>query len=143
MKSIQTSRFGTIEIEETRVIHFPEGLLGFPQQKDYVLLDQRTDSIFCWLQSTDKPELAFVLTNPFRFMGDYLQGLSSEEEHLIQSEEGKEVVVLNIVTIPHGQAEKTTVNLLGPLVIDVDARRGRQVVLANAGYSHRQPLIPS
>lgn len=143
MRTIQTSRFGAIEIEETRVIHFPEGLLGFPLQRDYILLDHRPDSPFCWLQSTDVPELAFVLTNPFRFIRDYLQGLSPEEESLMRSEEGREVVVLNVVTIPSDQVKKMTVNLLGPLVIDVDARRGKQVVLANAGYGHRQPLFPS
>lgn len=141
MKTIRTSRFGIIEIEETRVIHFPEGLLGFPLQRDYILLDHKSDSPFCWLQSADVPELAFVLTNPFRFLGDYLQGLSPEEESLIRAEEGGEVIVLNIVSIPTGHVGKTTMNLLGPLVIDVDARRGKQVVLANAGYSHRQPLF--
>jgi flagellar assembly factor FliW len=142
MRTIQTSRFGTIEIEEARVIHFPEGLLGFPLQRDYILLDHQPDSPFCWLQSIDVPELAFVLTNPFRFAGDYLQGLSAEEQGLFELEEGGEPVILNLVTIPSGRVEKTTVNLLGPLVIDAAARTGRQVVLAGAGYSHRQPLFP-
>ena len=143
MKSIQTSRFGTIEIEETRVIHFPEGLLGFPLHRDYILLDHRPDSPFCWLQSTDAPELAFVVTDPFRFIADYLQGLSAEEQARFEVEEGGERVILNLVTIPSGQVEKTTVNLLGPLVIDATARTGKQVVLAGAGYSHRQPLFAS
>ncbi|MEW6669200.1 MAG: flagellar assembly protein FliW [Thermodesulfobacteriota bacterium] len=141
MKRIQTSRFGTIEIEENRIIHFPEGLLGFPLHRDYVLLDHKPDSPFCWLQSTDVPELAFVLTNPFRFMTDYLRDLSPEEQALFEVQEGGERVILNLVTIPTGQVEKTTVNLLGPLVIDATARRGKQVVLAGAGYSHRQPLF--
>ena len=143
MKSIQTSRFGTIEIEENRVIHFPEGLLGFPQHRDYILLDHKSGSPFCWLQSTDVPELAFVLTNPFRFIKDYLQDLSAEEQALFEIEEGGAPVILNLVTIPSGHVQKTTVNLLGPLVIDATARTGKQVVLAGAGYSHRQPLFPS
>jgi flagellar assembly factor FliW len=143
MRTIQTSRFGTIEIDESRVIHFPEGLLGFPHRRDYILLDHKEDSPFCWLQSMDEPDLAFVLINPFRFLSDYLQNLSPEENGLIRIEEGKETVVLNVVTILPGLAGKATVNLLGPLVIDVEARRGKQVVLANAGYSHRQPLGPS
>jgi flagellar assembly factor FliW len=141
MKTIRTSRFGTIEIEESGVIHFPEGLLGFPRHRDFILLDHGKNSPFCWLQSVDEPELAFVLTDPFPLVSGYLQGLSPEEESLIRFEEGKEVVVLSLVTIPQGQASRATVNLLGPLVIDVDARRGKQVVLANAGYSHRQPLF--
>ncbi|MBN1103161.1 MAG: flagellar assembly protein FliW [Deltaproteobacteria bacterium] len=142
MLSVHTSRFGTIDVDEDKMIRFPEGLLGFPHQKEFVLLDHKPGSPFRWLQAVDKPELAFIMTNPFLFKQDYLDGLSSEEEAHIVGGQGEEIAVFALVTIPSGQAEKATINLLGPLVIDLKSRNGRQVILANAGYTHRHPLFP-
>lgn len=141
MQTVQTSRFGTVEIDEHRVIRFPEGLLGFPEQKDYALLEDKQDSPFFWLQSLDVPELAFVLTNPFSFKNDYLQNLSPEEKTIFKNEHGEATVVFALVTVPSGHPEKATINLLGPLVIDSSSRTGRQIILPDSGYSHRYPIF--
>ena len=141
MLAIDTSRFGKVEIDDSRVIRFAEGLLGFPEQRDYTILEHKSDSPFCWLQSVDVPGLAFVITNPFLFKSDYLAHLSPEEEGFFKKEDGGQVMVFALVTIPHGHGERATVNLLGPLVVDPGSRTGKQVILANAGYSHRHPLL--
>ena len=65
---IDTVRFGEVEVEENRVIHFVEPILGFEKSLRYVILDHAEDSPFKWLQSADEPELAFVVTNP-KFFG--------------------------------------------------------------------------
>ncbi len=139
--NIKTTRFGDVAIDETRTLHFPEGLLGFPEQKDYVLLEHKSDSPFFWLQSVDRPDLAFILTSPFLLDKDYLKNLSPNEETLFQCREGGGISVFALVTIPSGKVEEMTVNLLGPLVIEEETRIGRQVVIANAGYSHRHPFF--
>jgi len=138
--NIETTRFGNVAIDETKIIHFPEGLLGFPEQKDYVLLEHKSDSPFFWLQSVDRPDLAFILTNPFFLDKDYLKNLSPNEETLFQCREGDSVSVFALVTIPPGKVEEMTVNLLGPVVVETEARVGRQVVIPNSGYSHRHPF---
>lgn len=141
MRKITTTRFGNVEIDEDRVIHFPEGLLGFPEQKHYALLEHTPASPFCWLQSMERPDLAFVLTNPFFVDNDYLKNLSTNEAALFQDPKGGEVSVFALVTIPPGKVEEMTVNLLGPLVIEEKTRIGRQVIIASAGYSHRHPFL--
>ena len=141
MLTINTTRFGELEIEENRVIYFPEGLLGFLEYKKYVILEHRSDSPFCWLQSVDLPNLAFVMINPFMVKNDYLEKLSPDEKQFFSNKNGDETIVFAIVTIPPGKVEEMTVNLLGPLVIDVKSRTGRQVILNNSGYNHRHPLI--
>jgi flagellar assembly factor FliW len=141
MDSIETTRFGRVEIEQSRIIHFPSGLLGFPENKDFVILEHKPNSPFCWLQSVDTPALAFVLTNPFIVQGDYLEGLSPAEKKIFSSgDNGHQKIIFVLVTIPQGEPEKMTINLLGPLVIDLAAKTGTQVVLADSGYSHRQPF---
>ena len=67
---VRTTRFGTVEIAEDRVICFPKGLLGFSEFRKYCLLEPAEDSAFFWLQSLDDPSLAFVVTDP-SFVPDY------------------------------------------------------------------------
>ena len=141
MLTIKTIRFGKLEIDEGRTIHFMEGLLGFPEQKDYVILEHKPGSPFSWLQSMDAPELAFVITDPFLVKDDYVEDLSPDEKNFFTNENGDNIIIFALVTIPPGQVEKMTVNLLGPLVIDIKARTGKQVILANSGYNHRYPLV--
>jgi len=141
MLKVKTTRFGDIEVDGTRAVRFPDGLLGFPEQRDFVILDHKADSPFCWLQSIDTPELAFVLTNPFLVKGNYLEDLPPQEAHLFKNDDGSHVIVFTLVTIPPGNVKGMTVNLLGPLVIDTKTRVGRQVILSNSGYNHRHPLI--
>jgi flagellar assembly factor FliW len=141
MHAIETTRFGRLEMEKSRIIHFPNGLLGFPANKDFIILEHKPDSPFCWLQSVESPSLAFVLTNPFLVQADYLEGLSPTEKMIFgQGEKGSQKIVFALVTIPRGEPEKMTVNLLGPLVIDIVTKTGSQVILADSGYSHRHPF---
>lgn len=141
MRKITTSRFGEIEIEEDKMLCFPEGLIGFPNQKEFIILDHKPGSPFHWLQSAEVPDLAFVMTNPFLVKQDYLHGLSPDEACYIRKEGEGEKIVFVLVTIPPGNLEAMTANLLGPLVIDAETRRGKQVILANSGYDIRFPLI--
>ena len=137
---VETVRFGPLEVKEERIIHFPDGLLGFPENKDFFIKDHKPGSPFLWLQSVDAPELAFVVTNPFLIKPDYLENLSPGERAFFSSENGKILTVFVLVTIPPGQVQNMTVNLLGPLVIDIESRTGRQVILPNSGYHHRHSL---
>lgn len=137
---IKTTRFGEIEIDESRAIHFSEGLVGFPEDEKYIIMEHKPDSPFMWLQSLASPELAFVIMNPFLVYPDYLKDISPEEEKALKPGSNETVMIFTIVTIPGGRAGESTVNLMGPVVIDQDIKEGKQVILANSGYSHRHPL---
>jgi flagellar assembly factor FliW len=141
MKKIKTTRFGEIEIDEINAIHFPDGLLGFPGKKNYVIMEHKPGSPFLWLQSTDIPDLAFVMINPFLLNVGYLENLSKEEETLLKNERDEEILVFSLVVIPEGRVEDATVNLMGPIIVEAKSRNAKQVILANSGYSHRHPLI--
>jgi flagellar assembly factor FliW len=137
---IKTTRFGEIEINKGRVIHFNEGLIGFPEDKEYIVMEHKTDSPFMWLQSVSNPKLAFVIMNPFLVFPGYLKDISPEEENALKPDNNETVMIFAIVTIPHGRPEESTVNLMGPVVVDTVSNIGKQVILANAGYSHNHPL---
>ena len=138
--NVKTTRFGEIDIDEKRVIRFPDGLLGFPEQKDYVLLEHKPGSPLFWLQSATAPYLAFVAIDPFPVKKDYLKDLQGVEKGIFKGVEDGRVIVLVIVTIKQDDVNPVTMNLMGPLVIDAEKRIGRQVILEKSGYSYQHPL---
>ena len=74
---IQTTRFGEIDIDESKIITFTEPILGFPDSKKFVLLDN-AKSLFKWLQSTENKELAFVMIDPLQIMDNYEVSVTDE-----------------------------------------------------------------
>ena len=139
---IETSRFGKIKIDEAKIIYFTSGILGFPDAKRYVLIPHRKDSPFFWLQAVDVPELAFVVILPKIFFSDFCPELPNEVKREIHLHKGDQVDFLAIVTIPKEAPEKMTVNLLGPIVVNVTRRLARQVILDSRRYPLKEPLLP-
>lgn len=137
---IKTSRFGELDIDASRIITFTEGILGFPDNLRYVLLERDTGSPFKWLQSLDNGELAFVLVDPLCFLPDYRVEISKEDAEALGISNPETTAVLCIVTIGEGGAS-VTANLLGPIVINPHTMRARQVVLMDAQYSVQYDLL--
>jgi len=137
---VETTRFGTIEIDEEKVLNFVKGILGFPNDLRYALLPHKENSPFFWLQSLDSPDLAFVVINPSLIVSDYSFELPQDAERELQFEEGDKAEALVIVTFrkrQNGDAHSMSANLLGPVVINVDKRLARQVVLDPNKYPVR------
>lgn len=138
MMTIETTRFGQVEVDETKLIVFPRGLLGFPFQKHYALVQTGPDSAFYWLQAVDRAELAFVVTDPRLFVADYRIPAKSEDLKQLSLGEADEAQVFVIVNKIDGLL---TGNLQGPLVINAETRVGKQLVLSDRKYSTRYPLM--
>lgn len=135
---IATSRFGDMEVDESRLIRFPRGILGFPEQKEYALMQTSEQSDFYWLQSVDRPDLAFVVCDPRLMVPDYRVPIKAEdldELELAGPKESQVFVIVNKVN------DLLTGNLQGPLVINVGTRIGKQLVLSDRRYSTRHPLL--
>ncbi len=135
---IETSRFGPLEVDEHRLIRFPKGILGFPNQKEYALIQTAEDSGFYWLQSVDRPELAFVVCDPRLFIPDYVVPVKVDELAQIGLEDPSAAQVFTIV---NKVDQILTGNLQGPLVINVQTREGKQLVLSDRRFSTRHPLM--
>lgn len=135
---VRTTRFGTVEIADDRVITFPKGLLGFSEHRRYCLLEPAEDSAFFWLQSIDDPTLAFVVTDPSFFVPDYSVPIRSEQMGdlgMTRLEDAQVFVIVNKVD------QTLTGNLQGPLVINTLTRNAEQFVLAEKRWNTRHPLV--
>jgi flagellar assembly factor FliW len=140
---IETSRFGTLDLLEDKVIQIPSGLFGFPESKRYTLLEHRKGSPFVWLQSVDNGSLAFVLVDPLLVKPDYEVQINPQDMDELQLADAPDgIQTLVIVNIASGEKVQLTVNLLAPIVINVKQKSGKQIILSDNRYSLRHP-IPS
>ncbi|MTI69501.1 MAG: flagellar assembly protein FliW [Firmicutes bacterium] len=130
---INTKYLGEVEIEKEKIINFKKGLLGFETLKEYVILNIPNNEAFQCLQSIKDPKVVFIITNPFLFFKDYDIKIDDEELKKIKITNNKELLLYSIVTIPK-DIKKMTANLLAPIVINIDKRIAKQIVLENTNY---------
>jgi flagellar assembly factor FliW len=135
---IQSTRFGTLSVDDERIITFPNGLLGFPSYTRYALIQTGQENYFFWLQAVDEPNLAFVVTDPTIFFKDYDVPVRDETAQELQLADPS---FLQIFVICNKVGDWLTGNLLGPLVVNAQNRLAQQVVLTEKKWTTRQPLL--
>ena len=129
-----------IEVPAANVITMPLGIPGFASAKEFVLIDHKPGSMFRWLQCLDDPDLAFVVIDPLVADADYPVDAVRKHLAFLDLEAEEDVVVVAICTIPP-RPNQPTVNLLAPIGIGVQCRRGAQVVLHETRYDARMPFL--
>jgi flagellar assembly factor FliW len=138
----KTTRFGEIEFPEEVVMTYPEGILGFPNADRYILLEHDAQgSPFKWLQSLDEADLAFIVVDPVFVEPRYQFEIDLDTERMIACADPSACAVMCIVNVPRSQPVQMTANLKAPLVVNVETRVGRQVVLSSQAYSISTPVF--
>jgi len=136
--NVQTTRFGAVEVDDDRIISFPAGLLGFSSHKRFALLQPDEEGVFFWLQATDAPELAFVVTDPSLWVKDYEATIRREQMEELDLERLDEAQIFVIV---NKYDRSLTANLQGPLVVNVQNRQAMQLVLADKRWTTRHQIV--
>ncbi|MEI2401116.1 flagellar assembly protein FliW, partial [Paenibacillus phytohabitans] len=131
---IQTKYHGEIEIKENDIIKFPNGIPGFIEEKQFVLLPINKESPFFILQSIHTDEVGFVVVNPFLFLHDYEFLLSKVEKETLKVDTDQDVQVYTIVTLKEPFGESTA-NLQGPIILNGNKKIGKQVILNDSPYT--------
>ena len=137
---VNTTRFGTIDVDEDQVVTFTEGMLGFSECGRYVLMDDEIGDPFLWMQSLDIPSLAFVVIDPAVILPSYHFSVKKEQIKGLETEDINDLQVHVIVTMASNILD-VTVNLQGPLVVNKEKRVGTQIVLNDPNFSTRHPLF--
>lgn len=135
---IQSSRFGLIEVDDDRIMTFPNGLLGFPSYTRFALIQTGDENYFFWLQAVDEPNLAFVVTDPVLFFRDYQVPIREETAQELQL---ADPAATQVFVICNKVGEWLTGNLLGPILVNAQNRLAQQVVLTEKKWTTRQPLL--
>lgn len=122
-----------MKIEKEKIIHFPEGIPAFEEEKEFVIILNH-DSPFSYLQSVKDKDLSFIIINPFEIFNDYDIIIPETARNRLKIEKQEDVMIYTIVVIPEN-IENTTTNLLGPIVINTREMLGKQVILDDERYS--------
>ncbi len=138
---IDSTRFGTIEVDEEAVITFSQGLFGFESYRRFVVLCIDEKSPFRWLQSMEEPGLAFVVIEPRHFMPDYAPTISDADAEALGIGADTPYLVFAVVTIPPGKPEEMTANLMGPIIVNAATRMARQVIVEDDCYSTKHVIL--
>ena len=137
---VESERFGTVDIDEADLIQFPAGIIGFPGEHHFVMIQTRESALVGWLQSVTSPwfSLPVVSLDVINVDMDNFDlkdiakqaGLAGREDTLAV------MVVLNVSALAGA-----TVNLVAPIVVDADSRQGAQILLDANKYSTTEPFI--
>jgi flagellar assembly factor FliW len=135
--TIESTRFGSIEVPDEGVIEFSTGLIGLAGTR-YALVAKEEDSAFVWLHSVDDPSLALAVTNPFQFFPEYEVVLSDGEASRIGITSPDQAdVFVTVRTAP--ELENFRCNLRAPIL--VSEGRGFQVINEAEDAPVRAPLF--
>ncbi len=124
---IETTRFGTLEVPDEEILEFPQGLYGFEALRRWCLLPYDESGRLFWLQAVDSSPAALVLTVPFFFVPDYEVEIPDPAAALLEATAPTDVEIFTTVTVAPEQ-EGLSLNLLGPVVVNLRSRRGLQVI---------------
>jgi len=125
---IRTTRFGLVSIDPDDVFSFPNGLIGFKQCQQWVLLADAQSQLIGWLQSTSQADVAVAVVSPRRFAPEYQVRIPAGQLAALQLDAVDRAYVLSVVA---NNAGRLTMNLRAPLIINLDRRLGRQVVTSD------------
>jgi flagellar assembly factor FliW len=135
--TIESTRFGTLDVPDDAVLEFPNGLIGLGGTR-YTLIAREESAPFMWLHSLDDPSLAIPVTNPWFFFSSYEVEVSDSEAERIGITDPSQADVY--VTVRAGETiEDFRANLRAPLLIS--GGRGYQVINEADGTSVRAPLF--
>jgi flagellar assembly factor FliW len=135
--TLQSTRFGEVEIPEEAVIDFPQGLIGLGGNR-YTLLARSDDAAFVWLHSLDDPALALPLTNPWRFFDSYEVEIADDEADRLGIASDDDTAVY--VTVRAAESlEDFSANLRAPILVNNGL--GHQVINQAPDSPVRAPLF--
>jgi flagellar assembly factor FliW len=131
--TVNTFRFGPLEVPEDKLITMERPILGFENFTDFCLIEIEELAPFMWLQSTEDENVAFMVVNPVVFFPDYRIVVNPKEIAELKVDRVEAVETYVIVTI-HESNHEISANLQGPILINTETRLAKQLVLVNSEY---------
>jgi flagellar assembly factor FliW len=139
---IESTRFGTLEVGDDRVIRFPRGLLAFPDEHEFVLVQHRGSSAIAWLQSSKTPGLALPVVSAQALANGY-PDVPLADAARRAGLEGQEDDLAALVVLSAAEGTPATVNLAAPILVDASRWTGVQAILEGTHFSTREMFAMS
>ena len=139
---VNTKVFGEVDIEDSKIIHFPMGIIGFPELTEFALIHDSEKESTCairWMQSVQEPAFAMPVMDPLAVKADYNPEVEDELLKPIGTLDPEEVLVLVTLTVP-SDVTKMTVNLQAPIIVNAAEKKACQLIVDTEKYQVRFPI---
>jgi flagellar assembly factor FliW len=134
--------FGKINYVKENIIYFEEGLIGIPDKKNFILIEKENFKPFSYLQCVDDGSFILVVINPILVIKDYKFEIYKDDLASVGlTENDTDNLSLLGIVIMADKIENVTVNLRAPIIININTKHAKQVILQNNDYSVEEPLI--
>jgi flagellar assembly factor FliW len=100
-------------------------ILGFQETKEVEITE--IDPLFSTMYDTNNKNISFTLVNPF-LLRDYSVDIPLDIKEQLEIDENSKLALYNILIIQK-PLEKSTVNFLAPIIINLDKKLLTQVIL--------------
>ncbi len=130
------SRLIALPVQSENIFHFPDGLPAFESTKEFIFLCKPDTRPFFFMQSLNPPDLAFVCIDPFLIYPEYEPNISETDVKRLHLDRMEDALLISIVTVTKDMRDITT-NLQGPIVINIRASLGKQIICEGQNYPVR------
>lgn len=139
---INTRLFGEVEISDDKVITFENGIIGFPDMKRFALIhdeDVGKGAGIRYMQSLDEANFAMPVMDPLIVKPDYDPEVEDELLKGVGPVTENNLLVLVTVSVP-SDLTRMSVNLRGPLIINVETHNACQVIVEKGEFPVKFPI---
>jgi len=137
---INSLKLGDVEYKESDLITLSTPLLGFNELNDFLMISNETSYPFIWFQSVEDPTICFILVETIHFFPDYQPDIPKRELKVLASDDLSTIKIFAIVVIPDNPLE-ATLNLRAPLIVNLEKKLAKQIILDNDTYQIKQLLF--
>lgn len=133
---VVTKFFGEVELDDNKVIEFPNGIIGFEGFTKYAIMydeDNDSETRISWLQSVEEPVLALPIVDPLAIVPDYAPLIEDELLKPLEDPADEDLVFFLAMTVPSDMT-KVTANMKAPFIINTKNCKGAQIIVDNADY---------
>lgn len=139
--TIDTRVFGEVTIDPAKIIHFENGIVGFPELEDFALIydiEKGNNVGIRWMQSLQEPAFAMPVMDPLLVKADYNPMVDDEILKPLGKLNPQETLVLVTVTVPK-EPKNMSVNLMAPMIINAEEKKAVQIIL-DGDYEVKFPI---
>jgi len=137
---VDTLRFGTVEVDDSKTIHFGDGIPGLEQYHEYALLQFEESYPIVWLQSLEDTGICLPVLDTFNVLPDYVFDIDEMDVKKLELNSPEDLHVVSVVVIPE-DIQGMTVNLAAPIIINTNTGNAMQIVLSGSEYNVRAPVF--
>ena len=137
---IETIRFGVVEIDESKLIMFSEGIPGLEEYRKYALLQFADSYPIIWLQSVEEGGVCLPVVDTFAVLPDYVFEIGDDDVAELELKSPEELHCVNVLVIPT-DVKGMTANLAAPIIINTITGKAKQIMLTGSEYNVRAPVF--